>query len=105
MFEVAEAMSHKWTGKEARSSGRTAYRIGVELRDNPFKGQVFDDEWTQGYNDAAASDTTSQRKRVDYMAEERHDKRRSYTDGSRSKSKGFVKPGGRGRFVNKDERR
>jgi hypothetical protein len=75
-YVIAEGtLPYQWRSFEAFASGRTAYRIGVDLINNPFKKSPFlSDEWTKGYNEAAASDTTSTR-RIDYLAEENYDRR------------------------------
>lgn len=86
---VEEVKPCRWEDKEAFSSGKMAYRIKVELRDNPFKGSLGTC-WTEGWNAASAADTTSMR-RVDYSAEDRYDSRRP-------------KPRGRAPFSRDDRR-
>src|SRR5271165_3168684 len=81
---------HEWSIMEAFSSGRTAFRIGVERTNNPFKGSLGD-KWMDGWNDAAATIPYSL-KRENY-SEERYDKGSSDRRG-KSGGKSFSKSRG-----------
>lgn len=71
---VEEVKPYEWSLTEAFSSGRTAYRIGVERSDNPFKNVLFSTEWTKGWDEASASCTF--KRKVDHSTPEDRNERR-----------------------------
>lgn len=72
---LTQEFIHVWTFEEAYASGKTAFRIKVDLVANPFKG-ALGEAWAKGWQSMAAVDTFTA-KRIDYSALEDNDRGKS----------------------------